>query len=48
MLGRLKERQQLVESTGALWEKLREGFRYVLTQRVVLLLLAVVAAASAC
>ncbi len=46
MLGRLKERQQLAASTGALWEKLREGFRYVLTQRVVLLLLAVVAAAS--
>lgn len=46
MLGRLKQRQQHLEATGALWEKLREGFRYVLTQRVVLLLLAVVAAAS--
>lgn len=47
ILGRIKPRQQKVESTGALWARLRAGFAYVLTDRVIVLVLCVAAAASA-
>jgi MFS family permease len=47
ILGRLKPRQQPVESTGALWARLREGFAYVRSQRVIVLVLLIAAAASA-
>jgi MFS family permease len=47
ILGRIKPRQQKVESTDALWARLRAGFAYVLTDRVIILVLCVAAAASA-
>jgi len=46
VLRRLKKRQQLTESSGAILTRLGDGLRYVRTQRVVMLVLAVVAAAS--
>ena len=46
VLGKIKKRQQPLEATGAILTPLGEGLRYVRTQRVVLLLLAIVAAAS--
>src|SRR5712692_3848844 len=46
VLGRLEKRQRPPQSTARLWERLAEGFRYVRADRVVLLLLAIVAAAS--
>src|SRR5439155_19457270 len=46
VLGRLKRRQRPPESTARLWARLAEGFAYVRADRVVLLLLAIVAAAS--
>jgi MFS family permease len=46
ILGRLKKRQQPLASTGAILTRLADGLRYVRTQRVVMLLLVVVAAAS--
>jgi MFS family permease len=45
VLGRLKDRQQRSER-GPMVSQLAEGFRYVLNERVVLILLAIVAAAS--
>jgi MFS family permease len=47
ILGRIKRRQQQVASTDALWARLRAGFAYVLTDRVIVLVLCIAAAASA-
>jgi MFS family permease len=47
VLGRIKPRQQPVEQTSAVWERLRAGFAYVRSDRMILLALAVAAAASA-
>jgi MFS family permease len=47
ILGRIKKRQQPVVSTDALWARLRAGFAYVLTNRVIVLVLCIAAAASA-
>src|SRR6266540_5619475 len=46
VLGRLKKRQHPLESTSAIVSRLADGFRYVRTQPIVMLLLAIVAAAS--
>ena len=46
ILGRIKKRQQPLAATGAILTRLADGLRYVRTQRVVMLLLGVVAAAS--
>lgn len=46
VLGRVKKRQQSAGATGAVLTRLADGFRYVRTQRVVVLLLGVVAAVS--
>ena len=46
VLGRIKKRQQPAAATGAVLTRLADGFRYVRTDRVVLLLLGIVAAAS--
>ncbi len=46
VLGRLTKRQRPPESTARLWARLAEGFRYVRAERAVLVLLAIVAAAS--
>ncbi len=46
VLGRVKKRQQPAAATGAALTRLADGFRYVRTQRVVILLLGVVAAVS--
>jgi MFS family permease len=46
VLGRIKKRQQPLAATGAILTRLGEGLRYVRTQRVVVVVLAVVAAAS--
>jgi MFS family permease len=45
-LGRMTKRQRPPESTARLWARLAEGFRYVRADRVVLVMLAIVAAAS--
>jgi MFS family permease len=45
-LGRITKRQRPPESTARLWARLAEGFRYVRADRVVLVMLAIVAAAS--
>jgi MFS family permease len=47
ILGRIKRRQEPVASTDALWARLRAGFAYVLTDRVIVLVLCIAAAASA-
>src|SRR5204863_3998719 len=46
ILGRLKKRQRPPEATATLWARLAEGFRYVGANRIVMVLLAIVAAAS--
>ena len=46
VLGRTKKRQQPLAATGALLTHLGEGLRYVRTQRVIVIVLSVVAAAS--
>ncbi|HEV2718467.1 MAG TPA: MFS transporter [Thermoanaerobaculia bacterium] len=46
VLGRVKKRQQPLAATGAVLTRLADGFRYVRTQRIVILLLGVVAAVS--
>jgi MFS family permease len=46
VLGRVTKRQRPPESTARLWARLAEGFRYVRADRVVLLMLSIVAAAS--
>ncbi|MEK6373092.1 MAG: MFS transporter [Acidobacteriota bacterium] len=46
VLGRVTRRQRPPESTARLWARLAEGFRYVRADRVVLLMLTIVAAAS--
>ena len=46
ILGRLTKRQRPPQATAKLWALLAEGFAYVLKERVVLLLLAIVAAVS--
>jgi len=45
-LGRMTRRQRSPESTARLWARLAEGFRYVRADRVVLLLLSIIAAVS--
>jgi MFS family permease len=45
-LGTLQERQQRGHSEGAMMSRLAEGFRYVYRERILLVLLAIVAAAS--
>jgi MFS family permease len=42
----ITDRQKVADATGPMMERLMEGFRYVREQRIVLLLLAIVAAAS--
>jgi MFS family permease len=42
----IKDRQKVVDDSGPMMARMMEGFRYVLEQRLVLLLLAIVAAAS--
>ena len=46
VLTRLKPRQQYAASTGPMWERLAEGFRYVRGERAVIVLLGCAAAAS--
>ncbi len=47
ILGRITPRQQPAEDEGPVWERLRAGFAYVRSDRMILLALAVAAAASA-
>lgn len=46
VLGRVSTRQEPVQNSGALWARLAEGVRYVRDDRIVFLLIAIVAAAS--
>ena len=46
VLARIRDRQQPSNAAGPMWSRLKEGFRYVRRDRVVLILLGVVAASS--